>query len=102
MRFYVLPAAIVAFATFAPCQSQDRQQAAAQSYFTDTVLIDQDGMERHFYSDLIKGKTVIINVMFTTCKDSCPLMAGNYARIQEWLGPRLGKDASMISISIDP
>jgi protein SCO1/2 len=102
MRFYVLPAAIAAFAVLGPCQSQNRPQAAAESYFTDTVLLDQDGIERRFYSDLIKGKTVIINAMFTTCRDSCPVMAGNYARIQEWLGPHLGNDVTMISISVDP
>ena len=96
MRFHALPAAFVAFTIYSFCQSP------AQNYFTDTVLVDQNGIERRFYSDLVKGKTVIINVMFTTCKDSCPVMAGNYARIQEWLGPRLGKDANMISISVDP
>src|SRR4051794_4465131 len=78
------------------------QEPAARSYFTDTVLVDQDGVERRFYTDLVQGKTVVINVMFTTCKDSCPIMAGNFARIQEWLGPRLGKDANMLSITIDP
>jgi protein SCO1 len=78
------------------------QEPAARTYFTDLVLVDQDGVDRRFYTDLIQGKTVIMNVMFTTCKDSCPIMAGNFARIQEWLGPRLGKDANMLSISIDP
>jgi len=76
--------------------------SAARRYFTDTVLVDQDGVDRRFYTDLILGKTVVINVMFTTCKDSCPIMAANFARLQDWLGPRLGKDAHMISISIDP
>src|ERR1700723_1667716 len=100
MRFYFL--AVTIFTASGICQSRNELQAAAQNYFTDTVLIDQNGIERRFYSDLVKGKTVVINVMFTTCKDSCPRMAANYARIQEWLGPRLGKDASMISITIDP
>lgn len=77
-------------------------EAAARKYFTDTVLVDQDGVERRFYSDLMEGKVVIINVMFTTCTDSCPRMAGNFASIARWLGPRLGKDVRMISISIDP
>jgi protein SCO1/2 len=76
--------------------------SAAQQYFTDTVLVDQNGAERRFYSDLIKGRVVIINVMFTTCKDSCPRMAETFARLQDWLGTRLDKDVYMLSISVDP
>lgn len=86
-------------AAFAQVPAED---SAARRYFTDTVVVDQEGVERRFYSDLVQGKTVVINVMFTTCKDSCPIMAGNFARMQDWLGPRLGKDVHMISISIDP
>jgi protein SCO1/2 len=76
--------------------------SGAARYFTDTVLVDQDGQERKFYSDMIRGKVAIINVMFTTCENSCPVMAANYGRIQKWLGPRLGGDVRLISISIDP
>jgi cytochrome oxidase Cu insertion factor (SCO1/SenC/PrrC family) len=75
---------------------------AAEKYFTDTVLVDQDGKEQRFYTDLIRGKVVIINAMFATCKDSCPMMEANFARIQKWLGPRLGTDVRLISISVDP
>jgi protein SCO1/2 len=76
--------------------------SAAAKYFTDTVLVDQDGVERQFYSDLIKGKVAIVNVMFTTCENSCPVMEANFERIEKWLGPRLGADVRLISISIDP
>jgi protein SCO1/2 len=76
--------------------------SAAQRYFTDTALVDQNGTERRFYSDLIQGRVVIINVMFTTCKDSCPRMAETFARLQDWLGARLDKEVYMLSISVDP
>lgn len=74
---------------------------AAQRYFTDTVLVDQDGAEQRFYSDLIKDRVVIINTMFATCKDSCPCMAETFARLQDWLGSRLAKEVYMLSISVD-
>lgn len=77
-------------------------QSAAEKYFTDTILIDQDGKEQRFYTDLIKSKIVIINPMYATCKDSCPMMAANLARIQKWLGARLQTDVRLLSISIDP
>ena len=66
------------------------------------MLVDQDGVDRRFFSDLLRDQVVVIDVMFTTCKDSCPRMAANLSGIARWLGPRLGKDVRMISISIDP
>lgn len=87
---------------FGAISFSQEQPRPAQKYFSDTLLIDQDGVERRFYADLIKHKVVVINVMFTTCKDSCPVMARNFARIQDWLGPRLGKEVQMLSISVDP
>ena len=79
--------------------------SAAQRYFTDTILVDQNGVERRFYSDLIKDRVVIINAMYTDCKDSCPMMAENFARLQNELGKESGfrvTDVQMISLSVDP
>src|SRR5262249_9594140 len=49
-----------------------------------------------------KGKTVIIIPFFTTCTGACPVMNQNLAKIQEWLGDRLGTDAHILSVSVDP
>ncbi|MFY9608549.1 MAG: SCO family protein [Blastocatellia bacterium] len=79
-----------------------QEESAARMYFTDVVLVNQDGQEMRLYSDLIRGKTVILIPFFTSCTDACPAMNQNLAKIQDWLGDRLGKDAYMISISVDP
>ena len=76
--------------------------SAAQSYFTDTLLVDQDGKQLRFYSDLLKGKVVVINTFFSTCTNSCPVMASSLARIQEKIGDQLGKSVHLISITVDP
>ena len=82
--------------------AQESAPSDAQKYFTDTVLINQDGEKMRFYSDLIKGKTVIIDSFFATCQGSCLPMNRNLEKVQEALGDRLGKDAYIISISVDP
>ncbi len=82
--------------------AQEPQPSAAQKYFTDTVLINQDGEKMRLYSDLLKGKTVIIDSFFATCQGSCLPMNRNLEKVQEALGDRLGKDAYIISISVDP
>ncbi|MFN0119408.1 MAG: SCO family protein [Blastocatellia bacterium] len=74
----------------------------AQKYFTDVELVNQRGEKLRFYSDLIKGHTVIINAFFTTCTSVCPPMNKNFARLQDALGDRLGKDVFILSISVDP
>ena len=82
--------------------AQQAEPSAAQKYFTDTVLINQDGQRMRFYSDLLKGKTVIIDSFFATCQGSCLPMNRNLEKVQEALGDRLGKDTIIISISVDP
>ncbi len=77
-------------------------QSQAQKYFTDVVLLNQDNEKMRLYSDLLKGKVVIINAFFATCQGSCLPMNRNLEKVQEALGERLGKDVSIISISVDP
>lgn len=74
----------------------------ARNYFTDVVLVDQNGRERRLYSDLLEGKVVVISAFFTTCDGACPLLGKNLAAVQEWLGDRLGDDVHLISITVDP
>jgi protein SCO1/2 len=78
------------------------RSSAAQNYFTDVILVDQHGNKLRFYSDLIKGNVVVINSFFTSCRSSCPVMAATLARIQEWLGDRMGKQVRFISLTLDP
>jgi protein SCO1 len=77
-------------------------QTPAHRYFTDVVLLNQNGEKMRFYSDLLQGKVVIINSFFGTCRDSCLPMNRNLERVQQALGDHVGKDVRIISISVDP
>ncbi|HEY2964383.1 MAG TPA: SCO family protein [Pyrinomonadaceae bacterium] len=68
----------------------------------DVEVLDQDGNALHFYTDLIKGKTVAINFIFTNCTTICPPLAATFARVQKEMGDKVGKDVHFISISVDP
>jgi cytochrome oxidase Cu insertion factor (SCO1/SenC/PrrC family) len=68
----------------------------------DVEVLDQEGHALHFYSDLIKGKTVAINFIFTNCTTICPPLAATFARVQKEMGEKVGKDVHFISISVDP
>jgi protein SCO1/2 len=66
----------------------------------DAVLLNERGEKVRFYSDLVKGKTVAINTIFTTCTTICPLMGANFAKVRKLIGER--PDIRLISVSIDP
>jgi len=72
------------------------------SRFPNTELITQDGKKVHFYDDLIKGKIVAIDFIYTSCGYACPLETAKLAQVQQKLGDRVGKDIFFYSISIDP
>jgi len=71
-------------------------------YFPNAPLVNQDGKILRFYDDVIKGKTVSINFMFTSCGDSCPLETAKLRQVQQLLGEHVGKNVYMYSISVDP
>src|ERR1044072_505918 len=49
----------------------------------NTKLLDQNGRKIHFYTDLVKGQTVVINFIFTTCTTICPPLGATFARAQK-------------------
>ena len=82
--------------------SNQESQTPAHKYFTDVVLINQNGEKMRFYSDLLKDRVIIINSFFGTCQGTCLPMNRNLEKVQEALGDRMGKDVYIISISVDP
>ncbi len=70
-------------------------------YFTDTVLLTQEGKAVRFYSDVLKGRIVVIHTFFTHCEAACPLIVRKLLKVRKALGP-LAERITFISISIDP
>ena len=68
----------------------------------DVQVIDQDGQPHQLYSDLIKGNTVAITFLFTSCKTSCPAMTGLFSAVQDKLQGTARPPVTFLSISIDP
>jgi len=82
--------------------SSDVSGANRKMVIPDVEVLDQHGNQLHFYSDLIKGKTVAINFIFTNCTTICPPLAATFARVQKEMGDKVGRDVHFISISVDP
>ncbi|MBZ5726985.1 MAG: SCO family protein [Acidobacteriia bacterium] len=72
------------------------------NYFPNVPLTTQEGKTVRFYDDLLKGKRVVIDFIYTKCGDSCPLETARLAQVHRLLGDRMGRDIFFYSISIDP
>src|SRR6185436_5658299 len=78
------------------------QARRGAEYFSNTILTTQDGEQVRFYDDLLKGKIVAINLIYTTCQYACPLETARLSQVQRKLGDRMGKEVFFYSITIDP
>jgi cytochrome oxidase Cu insertion factor (SCO1/SenC/PrrC family) len=79
-----------------------RQEAAAREYFTDLPLVTREGKVVRFYSDVLRGRIVIINFIFTHCQDACPLISKRLRETRDLLDEPTRERVYFISISIDP
>lgn len=75
--------------------------SAATPTIPDIEVIDQDGTPHRLYSDLIKGRTVAITFLYTSCKTSCPAMTGLFGAVQRKLQAESNRQVNLLSISID-
>ena len=90
----------------APAQAKETgpsAEARARDYFTNLEVISQDGKRMRFYDDVLSGKVVVLNFIFTNCQGACPMMTRNLSLVRDMLGEgALGRDIHFVSISLDP
>jgi protein SCO1 len=74
----------------------------ARAYFTDLELRTQDNQPVRFYTDAMEGRTVIINFIYTNCKDACPLITQKMLQVRDLLGDKFNKEVFFVTVSTDP
>jgi len=76
-------------------------QAAPSSFspkVPDVEVVTHEGKTVRFYSDLVKGRNVAVNFIFTNCTTICPTAGAMFASLQK----QNARDLHFISVSIDP
>ncbi len=86
----------------APVQGVPHVGSPGPSVFTNARLRTHENKEVRFYDDLIRGKQVLINLMYATCEGACPLVTANLIKVYEALQERMGKDLFMLSMTVKP
>lgn len=74
----------------------------ARKFFTDLEVIDQNGNELRFYSDVLKDRVVLINFIFTNCQDYCPMVTQKLKMTRNMMVDSVRDEVWFLSISIDP
>ena len=78
------------------------REVIRRRHLPDVVVRTHQGRRALFYEDLVKGRIVTLNFMYLGCDNTCPVTTHNLARVQKLLGPRVGRDLFMYSITLDP
>jgi protein SCO1/2 len=84
---------------------ENKDQSAAQSAevdLRDQWLVDQDGRDLRFVSDVIDNNIVVMDFVYTTCTTVCPVLSALFAQVQNKLGDEVGAGIRLVSISVDP
>jgi len=83
-----------------------QESASATEYrdidLRDRTLLNQDGDEVRFVSDVIGDNIVVMDFVYTTCTTICPVLSALFTQVQGKLGDQLGEDVVMVSMSVDP
>jgi cytochrome oxidase Cu insertion factor (SCO1/SenC/PrrC family) len=87
--------------TPSPTPSGDAALTFSSSKIPNTRILDQNGKQLNFYDDLIKGKTVAVNFIFTTCTTVCPPLTATFRKVEQTASER-GLDVKLVSVSVDP
>jgi protein SCO1 len=66
----------------------------------DITLVDQHGRNVSLAS--LKGKPVLFNFIYTKCPGPCLLLTSQMKQIANRLGPKLGTEVRIVSITVDP
>lgn len=72
--------------------------ASAESFaIPDVEVTTHEGKKVRFYSDLVKGRTVAVNFIYTSCSTVCPSSGALFSALQ-----KEHERVQFISISIEP
>ena len=74
----------------------------ARTYFTDLQLLTHEGRKVRFFSDVMEGRTVLINVIYTNCRDGCPLITQRMNAVRALVGEQFGREVHFITLTSDP
>ena len=75
--------------------------AGTARYFSAGTLLTSDNRSVDFYRDVLGGRIVLIDTLFSRCADACPLITRKLAQVKQLLGSQADR-VRFVSVSNDP
>src|SRR5262245_2403610 len=98
----VVLAVLGALAVSAPTSLQAQDRHWGEGYIPNLPVVTQDGKTLRFYHDVIKGKIVVMNFIYTNCPDICGLTTARLTQAADKLGDAVGRDVFFVSLTVEP
>jgi protein SCO1/2 len=83
-------------------QPQAQEAQSAEIDLRERTLVDQNGNEVKFVSEVLGEKLVVMDFVFTHCTNVCPVLSAVLLQVQRRLGEQAGKEVMLVSVSVDP
>jgi protein SCO1/2 len=68
----------------------------------DTPLLDQDGRTVRVRSDVLAGRVVVVDFIYTTCTTICPIFSATMAELRKRLVAAPARDIVLVTVTVDP
>jgi protein SCO1/2 len=85
-----------------PANAAPPSAADVRVTIADVGLVDRGGRAINFKSEALADRIVAIDFVYTSCVTACPIISAIFAEVQSALQDRLGRDAWLLSVSINP
>mgnify|MGYP003617380647 FL=1 len=80
--------------------AQNKENANSSIFLLDSKWQNQDAEELQLKD--LKGKNLVMVMIFTSCRTACPILVGDMKKIHDKIEKNKLKDTSLVLISIDP
>ena len=80
--------------------AQNKENANSSIFLLDSKWQNQDAEELQLKD--LKGKNLVMVMIFTSCRTACPILVGDMKKIHAKIEKNKLKDTSLVLISIDP
>lgn len=90
-------------AAVSPALRAQNQKWQLQPSFSDPELrlLDQDGKSWRLFEDLIRGRTVVVNFIYTDCLMVCPTQTAMLRELRKQLDEQ-SREVLLLSLTVDP
>src|SRR5512143_3229322 len=68
----------------------------------DTPLVDQEGRPVRLRRDVLTGRIVVVDFVYTTCTTICPIFSATIAELRKRLGAAVAGKILLVTVTVDP